>query len=487
MILYLCRQAQKRYIEQKAIVDHSGITDPLAESIKKLAEREYLYNKARYSCFLYQSLYTFGMITAAGWAVNDLSMPLSEKNGLESWMFWVFLSIHVLLLLGSPSVRKKQIRYNASYQECKEKMDYAMSQIAKVQAWTSEINNKQGNKRKKSAYDRAENANIRRYIKTTTEAIDSTVEKTRKAESAISKSTTRLTQALLLPNIKTAIVTAHSEEYAALLALLDNPQKIKASGKGKETDGYIGYITGKDRKVHKVGLFLLPQSGNNVCGVYTAMLFEKFTRLQNLLICGIAGGIPSHEHLGDVVVSTNGIFQYEYGKFTGNEKNKHFVIRDYGAVCSPSMNNAVNHIRAHAITNVEWRHNIERIAKKLGAGFVERPEVEFFYTRENQEMYETKHCPAYPTVYYGRIASNDCIQCDPQKRDLLYKEQQVLAIEMEGAAIAESVMRYKRYFLEIRGISDFCDGAKNSENSMTYASATAASYTISLLQSMEEV
>lgn len=59
--------------------------------------------------------------------------------------------------------------------------------------------------------------------------------------------------------------------------------------------------------------------------------------IEHVIMCGIAGGIPAKEYIGDIVVSTGGVFQYDLGK---NESEK-FIAKDIGAPCNLVLRQAV--------------------------------------------------------------------------------------------------------------------------------------------------
>ena len=123
----------------------------------------------------------------------------------------------------------------------------------------------------------------------------------------------------------------------------------------------------------------------------------------------------------------------------------------------------------------------------MNASFSAAPTTESFYARGLLfGKYGIKKRPGKkePTIHYGRIASGNCVQKDPIKRDKLYAQEQVFAIEMEGAGIKDVARVNNVGYLVVRGICDFCDDEKN-DNSHNYASATAAIYTLGLLESMQ--
>lgn len=287
-----------------------------------------------------------------------------------------------------------------------------------------------------------------------------------------------------LPEIKIGVVTALPEEFAAFKALLNNAEEHKGlTNVSNDLRCIIGTIKGSNSKDHNVGLFLLPEYGNNMASIYATKIKTAFPLLENLIMCGIAGGIPEKEHLGDVVVSTDGVFQYDYGK---NEAEK-FSIKDNGTPCSLFLKEAVGYFRAAEYENGSaWKNHINTIGSKLDESFMHPPKSESYYVYDiesNNYQNKSRRCSKSPCVYYGRISSGNCVQKDPRKRDMLYLNHNVLAIEMEAAGIKDSARATNIGYLVVRGISDFCDLSKN-DNCHNYASAVAASYTVGLLESI---
>lgn len=289
-------------------------------------------------------------------------------------------------------------------------------------------------------------------------------------------------------DIRIGIITALPEEYVAIKTLLVGFEDYnKSSEKHVVGKRYtLGEVVGRNGKRHKIALSLLPDMGNNMASIVATKMMEEFPYIDSIIMVGIAGGIPEIEHLGDVVVSTAGAFQYDYGK---NERDC-FIERDIGAPCSLYLKEAVRYLQVAEIEEGPlWRKKIEQIGKNLGRADFVKPQgngEEYYALCEESREYEKKYRPFAdaPSVHYGKIGAANCVQKDPEKRDKLYKEHKVLAIEMEAGGIKDSAQANAKGFLVIRGICDFCDGAKG-DGSHNYAASTAAAYLIALLESLD--
>jgi len=87
-----------------------------------------------------------------------------------------------------------------------------------------------------------------------------------------------------------------------------------------------------------------------------------------------------------------------------------------------------------------------------------------------------------PRIHVGRIGSGNLLLRDPEERERISKELRVLAIEREGAGIADAtqLQTFPVPFLVVRGIADYGDDHKNDRWHL-YASAVASALTLEIL------
>ena len=108
-------------------------------------------------------------------------------------------------------------------------------------------------------------------------------------------------------SIRIGIVTALPKEFAAMRAMLDEHKEKRVAD---DPNHYaIGTIPTSDgTRHHTVVLTLLKDLGNNSASIGTTHLIRSFPSVEDILMVGIAGGIPApespHDHvrLGDIVV-----------------------------------------------------------------------------------------------------------------------------------------------------------------------------------------
>src|SRR5712691_9082220 len=119
------------------------------------------------------------------------------------------------------------------------------------------------------------------------------------------------------------ILTALPKEYAAVEVLLQNTKEVSVQGER----GIRRYTLGEVPLTHggklSIVLALLPTMGTNMAGIWAGHLLDCFPQVQEIIMVGIAGGIPypekyeEHVRLGDIVVSDQyGVIQYDFVKQT---------------------------------------------------------------------------------------------------------------------------------------------------------------------------
>jgi nucleoside phosphorylase len=279
-------------------------------------------------------------------------------------------------------------------------------------------------------------------------------------------------------DVRFGIMTALPEEFAAVRVLIDDIESIDVGG----VIYYSGTIPTKTGEKHKLILCMLPEMGNNSSTAFTTKMLSNFPNIEYIIFCGIAGGVPTAVHLGDVVVSTNGITQYDLGK---NETE--FIPRDVNKPCSTYLLSATRYFRANEqiVNNANWMDYLAQINKLMKEDF-SRPssQEEFYEFKAGKYKKVQRNNSDKPQVYYERIASANVVQKNPTKRDALHKEEGIFAIEMEGAGVRDAFYYCDSIgYLVVRGICDFCDETKN-DVWHNYAAAVAAAYTRALIESI---
>ena len=284
------------------------------------------------------------------------------------------------------------------------------------------------------------------------------------------------------PGPQFGIVTALPKEFAAVRVMLDCCQAVFPEGDPNQyVIGDMPALNG----VHRVVLTLLPKTGNNPASGSCSDLLRSFPSIQDVLMVGIAGGIPrpddadKHVRLGDLVISeTGGIVQYDNLKLSSDNVE----VRDNSAQPSAFLGRYVRSLEAGRIAGgYPWEAHFDRAAHLENAS---RPDEStdrlFAPSDQSRELphpfdpYRAKRS-GMPKIHYGRIGSANILMKDPVKRDAVARQHGVRAIEMEGSGIADAAWSYGRNYLIIRGICDYCDTHKN-DLWQGYAAVVAAAY-----------
>lgn len=291
---------------------------------------------------------------------------------------------------------------------------------------------------------------------------------------------------LLSPRI--GIVTALPKEFAAMKVMLESPQDCPQEG---DPNAYVlGTISGK-HGTHTIVATLLPHMGNNSAAVICAYLLRSFPTVEDVLMVGIAAGIPhpndvdKHVRLGDIVVSDKtGIVQYDNLKVSADR----IEVRD---TSSPPSARLITYVRVLEAERLEGSYPWEQyITSAVTVANSTRPsdDTDRLFAADNPTR-ELEHPrdpyriarPGMPKIHYGKIGSANILMKDPVQRDIVAREHGVRAIEMEASGIADATWTSGRQYLVIRGISDYGDASKN-DVWQSYAAIAAAAYARALIQ-----
>lgn len=284
------------------------------------------------------------------------------------------------------------------------------------------------------------------------------------------------------------IITALPKEFAAMKAMLDDWEDDRsAPGEARYLKGRIHARSGGS---HALALTLLPNMGNHSAAARAADLLKKHPRVRAIIMVGIAGGAPHpnqaehHVRLGDVVVSTEGVVQYDYVKETLAE----VMIRSPPRPPSAELVEAVRLLEAQRIAGVEpWLKHLTR-AQDLEASARPSGESDVLAATPPRDGIvphpeDALRVADQPRIFLGRIGSADTLLKNPVKRDLIRDKFDVRALEMEGSGIADATWQSATGYLVVRGICDYCDENKNNLW-QGYAAVAAAAYVRALLESM---
>jgi adenosylhomocysteine nucleosidase len=216
-----------------------------------------------------------------------------------------------------------------------------------------------------------------------------------------------------------AIVSAMHDELRALMPLLRNPRVVRLAGR----QFHLGEICG-----HQVVLVL---SGiGKVAATTTAVLLMHEFKVHQLVFTGVAGGLDLGVRVGDVVVARQ-LLQHD---MDASPLFPRFEVPLTGR----------SRFEADASLTDSLGAAARRCLTEAGA-LIGGDHLASFGIQE-------------PLVHQGLIVSGDCfIASSSQSAALRESLPDALAVEMEGAAVAQACSDFDRPFAVLRTVSDRAD------------------------------
>ncbi len=312
-----------------------------------------------------------------------------------------------------------------------------------------------------------------------------------------------------------AILCALPLEASAVSALFDTRWEARRYRKAPgDHNSYSVGIIGH----HNVVLVHMPQMGKVAAAAAAASLRSSFHGITLALVVGVCGGAPYGKDaaqelfLGDVVVS-EGMVQSDFGKRYPTTFERKDTLRDNLPRPGPTVRAALAQWKAEQSQG--WLHDqrsdyLSTIQQRLGdiakyPGEAEDRLIKSIYRHKHHEPTECATCaseagrdevcdaalhlscqqlkcdlrdlmprnrlsaPNGPALHFGLIASADTVMKSADDRDAAIKRDDVIAFEMEGAGVWETISNC----LVIKGVCDYADSHK-SKTWQGYAAATAA-------------
>lgn len=286
------------------------------------------------------------------------------------------------------------------------------------------------------------------------------------------------------------IITALPEEFVAMRVLLDEAGEEHTMA--NDPSCYVGgFLPSQDHdRAHSVILTLLGDTGNTPAAECCTNLCRSFPSVNTLIMTGIACGVPAldsparHVRLGDVVVSSWGVVDYDHVVEAGEGRRS----RQPFPLPSASLVRAAKHLTAGEQTGQRpWEEWIAKALLTLPQYRRPHQETDLLYDAESVDRVvphppaaRTGHRPGQPKVHHGRIGSADRSLRNAGVRDAVAAATNVLAFEMEGKGVGIAGFANGLDWLVVRGISDYGDEHTGS-SWRGYAAVAAAAYVRALL------
>jgi nucleoside phosphorylase len=278
-------------------------------------------------------------------------------------------------------------------------------------------------------------------------------------------------------------VTALPVESAAVRLMVDD--LVDEPVRGDPNHYQSGWVPSREpERRHRVVVAMLTRDGTRNAAAICTDLARSFPGLRVFVMCGIAGGIPGHGtepwhlRLGDTVVATEGIVDYDH-VYTIDGTN---TLRRPVEGLSSTLLRADRELQAGELAGHEpWRAHL-RAALDRAERFRRPPEnTDRLHVHGQLADRPVRSPDDQPVVHRGAIGSADRLLRDAVLRDALASRYNIRAVEMEGSGIAVGADLHDRHWFMVRGVADYCDDRTKNDRWHAYASLTAAAYVRGLL------
>nr|WP_301179183.1 5'-methylthioadenosine/adenosylhomocysteine nucleosidase [Variovorax boronicumulans] len=239
-----------------------------------------------------------------------------------------------------------------------------------------------------------------------------------------------------------AIVAAMHEELSALLARIPDEQRVRVAGR----DFWVGHLQGQPVVV------VLSRIGKVAAAVTATVLLERFG-VRAIVFTGVAGGLAPGVNVGDVVVATE-LLQHDMDASPIFPKYEVPLMGRSRFAADAAIGDALA-----AVAESTLRDPVGLVGQKA---------VDEFHLRS-------------PKVHRGLLISGDrfvstAAECGALQRSL----PDALAVEMEGAAMAQACHDYGVPFAALRTISDRADDAAHGDFTR-FVAEVASRYSLALV------
>ncbi|OWW21584.1 5'-methylthioadenosine/adenosylhomocysteine nucleosidase [Noviherbaspirillum denitrificans] len=242
------------------------------------------------------------------------------------------------------------------------------------------------------------------------------------------------------------LVSALREEQSGLIEAMQDTQTV--------TRGMRDYVTGKLWGIDTV--CVLSRIGKVAAAATVATLIERFN-VSHIVFTGVAGAVESDVQVGDIVVADS-LAQYD---MDATPLFPRYEVPLLG--------------QSHFGSDKHLTDRLTEAANQFLSG-----DLENAIPSQDRDTFRL----ASPRVFRGLIASGDEF-IDSQARQLALKEAfpSLLAVEMEGAAVAQVCFEFGVPFSVIRTISDGANEA-SAHDFMQFIDSVASRYAFGIVKRM---
>lgn len=222
-----------------------------------------------------------------------------------------------------------------------------------------------------------------------------------------------------------AIVAAMHEELSALLAQMPDEQRVRAAGR----DFWVGHLHGQPV------VAVLSRIGKVAAAITATVLLERFG-VRAIVFTGVAGGLAPGVNVGDVVVASE-LLQHDLDASPIFPKYQVPLMGMARFTADAAIADALSVVAAEVL-------------RDPGA-LIGRQALDEFGIEA-------------PRVHRGLLVSGDRFVSTTAESEALRRDlPDALAVEMEGAAMAQVCHDYGVPFAAMRTISDRADDAAHGD------------------------
>jgi adenosylhomocysteine nucleosidase len=238
------------------------------------------------------------------------------------------------------------------------------------------------------------------------------------------------------------IMSALHEELSAVLAMLPDEQRVSVAGR----DFWVGHWQG-----HAV-VAVLSRIGKVAAATTATVLLERFAA-DTVVFTGVAGGLGERVQVGDVVVAS-GFMQHDMDASPLFPRHEVPLYGRARFVADPAVSVQMVLAAQAVLSRFELHLGSATVANfRLGA----------------------------PRVHQGLVISGDrFIATSAERQALRLLVPDALAVEMEGAAVAQVCWDYGVPFAALRTVSDRADDAAHTDF-QCFIREVASRYSLAIL------
>jgi adenosylhomocysteine nucleosidase len=239
-----------------------------------------------------------------------------------------------------------------------------------------------------------------------------------------------------------AIVAAMHEELSALLAQMPDEQRVRIAGR----DFWVGHLHGQPV------VAVLSRIGKVAAAVTATMLLERFA-VGAIVFTGVAGGLAPGVNVGDVVVATQ-LLQHDLDASPIFPKYEVPLLGLSRFTADAAISDALA--------------DVAEVTLRDPVALVGQEAVDEFGLQS-------------PKVHRGLLVSGDrFVSTAAESEALRLSLPDALAVEMEGAAVAQVCHDYGVPFAAMRTISDRADDEAHGDFSR-FVAEVASRYSLALV------